>query len=162
MPPIVGPRHAGKLSGSTHIRSGLRSTYCRAAGPARAGTGTPGPPQDRRKPSAPAQDSHRQLSYRCTTLVVMAVRKKRSISMPPDLDAEIAAAAAHAGMSYSAWLVATARKEFTVRAGLAAVSQFERDHGAFTAEELAAAEEWAATAVKRTGRTGGGTRRRSA
>jgi len=32
----------------------------------------------------------------------MAVRKKRSISMPPDLDAEIAAAAAQAGLSYSA------------------------------------------------------------
>ena len=31
MQPIVGPRHAGKLSGSTHIRSGLRSTYCRAS-----------------------------------------------------------------------------------------------------------------------------------
>ena len=57
----------------------------------------------------------------------MAVRKKRSISMPPDLDAEIAAAAARAGMSYSAWLADTARKEFAIRAGLAAVSQFERD-----------------------------------
>src|ERR1700752_4697842 len=34
----------------------------------------------------------------------MAVRKKRSISMPPDLDAEIAAAAAEAGLSYRAWL----------------------------------------------------------
>ena len=49
----------------------------------------------------------------------MAVRKKRSISMPPDLDAEIAAAAADAGLSYSAWLADTARREFTIRAGLA-------------------------------------------
>ena len=56
--------------------------------------------------------------------MVMATRKKRSISMPPDLDAEIAAAAARAGMSYSAWLADTARKEFTIRAGLGAVSQF--------------------------------------
>ena len=48
----------------------------------------------------------------------MAVRKKRSISLPPDLDAEIAAAAAQAGMTYSSWLAATARKEFTIRAGL--------------------------------------------
>jgi hypothetical protein len=60
----------------------------------------------------------------------MAVRKKRSISMPPELDADIAAAAAKAGMSYSAWVADTVRKEFTIRAGLAAVSQFERDHAA--------------------------------
>ena len=40
-------------------------------------------------------------------------------------------------MSYSAWLADTARKEFTIRAGLAAVSDFEREHGAFTPGELA-------------------------
>jgi hypothetical protein len=84
----------------------------------------------------------------------MPLRKKRSISMPPDLDAEIAAAAAEAGMSYSAWLANTARKEFTIRAGLEAVSQFERDHGAFTPEELAEADEWAATVAERTRRSG--------
>jgi hypothetical protein len=95
-------------------------------------------------------------------MAVMAVRKKRSISMPPDLDAEIAAAAARAGMSYSAWLADTARKEFAIRAGLAAVSQFERDHGVFTPEEVSAAEEWAATALERASRTGTSTRRRTA
>jgi hypothetical protein len=77
----------------------------------------------------------------------MVARKKRSISMPPDLDAEIAAAA-RAGMSYSAWLAETARMEVTIRDGLAAVSQFEQDHGAFTSEETAEAEQWAATAVE--------------
>jgi len=76
--------------------------------------------------------------------VGMAVRKKRSISMPPDLDAEIATAAEHEGMTYSAWLATTARKEFTIRAGLAAVGQFEEEHGAFTPQELADAEQWAA------------------
>jgi hypothetical protein len=85
----------------------------------------------------------------------MAVRKKRSISMPPDLDAEIAAAAAQAGMSYSAWLADTARKEFTIRAGLAGVGQFERDHGAFTPAEIAAADEWAAQALQRASDTDG-------
>jgi hypothetical protein len=92
----------------------------------------------------------------------MAVRKKRSISMPPDLDAEIAAAAAQAGMSYSAWLADTARKEFTIRAGLAAVSQFEQDHGAFTSEELAEAQQWAAKAIERARQTGSNVRRRTA
>ena len=92
----------------------------------------------------------------------MAVRKKRSISMPPDLDAEIAAAAAEAGLSYSAWLADTARKEFTIRAGLAAVRQFEQDHGPFTAEETADADAWAAQAIERSGRAAASAARRSA
>jgi hypothetical protein len=92
----------------------------------------------------------------------MAVRKKRSISMPPDLDAEIAAAAGQAGMSYSAWLAATARKEFRIRAGLAAVSEFEREHGAFSPEELAEADQWAAEAVERATQAAVSRRRRTA
>jgi hypothetical protein len=85
----------------------------------------------------------------------MAVRKKRSISIPPELDAEIAAAAQAAGMSYSAWLAQTARKEFTIRAGLEAVSQYEAEHGPFTPDEVAEADEWAArvTQPSRTRRT---------
>lgn len=74
----------------------------------------------------------------------MAVRKKRSISIPPELDAEIAAAAHDAGLSYSAWVAQTARKEFIIRAGLEAVSQYEDEHGQFTPGEVAAADEWAA------------------
>jgi hypothetical protein len=92
----------------------------------------------------------------------MAVRRKRSISMPPDLDAEIAAAAAREGISYSAWLAAAARKEFTVRAGLAAIGQFEREHGAFSPDELAEADAWAAEAAARGRHTGAGSGRRSA
>ena len=92
----------------------------------------------------------------------MAVRKKRSISMPPELDAEIAAAAAEAGLSYSAWLADTARKEFTIRAGLAAASQFEQDHGAFTAEEIADADAWAARAIERSSQMRASARQRSA
>jgi hypothetical protein len=84
----------------------------------------------------------------------MAVRKKRSISMPPDLDAAIEAAANEAGMTYSAWLATTARKEFAIRAGLGAVAEFERTQGAFTADELTEAAEWAAGAVTRSKRTG--------
>jgi hypothetical protein len=74
----------------------------------------------------------------------MAVRKKRSISIPPDLDAEIAAAAQAAGLSYSAWLAQTARKEFIIRAGLEAVSQYEAEHGLFIPDEIARTDEWAA------------------
>ncbi len=82
--------------------------------------------------------------------------------MPPDLDAEIAAAAADAGLSYSSWLADTARKEFTIRAGLSAVDQFEHDHGAFSAAEIADAEEWADAVIQRTGRDAAGSGRRSA
>jgi hypothetical protein len=65
-------------------------------------------------------------------------------------------------MSYSAWLADTARKEFTIRAGLAAVGEFEREHGAFTPGELAGAEEWAAGAVERARQSGTSPRRRTA
>jgi hypothetical protein len=68
----------------------------------------------------------------------------------------------HARQARPTWLADTARKEFTIRAGLAAVSQFEQDHGAFTPEELAEAEQWAATAVERASRTGSSVQCRTA
>ena len=89
----------------------------------------------------------------------MAVRKKRSISMPPELDAAIESAAADAGMTYSAWLADTVRREFAIRAGLDAVAEYEREHGAFTAEELSEAAEWAQSAVSRSKRSGSRQRR---
>ena len=89
----------------------------------------------------------------------MAVRKKRSISMPPDLDAAIEAAAAEAGLTYSAWLASAARKEFAIGAGLEAVTEYEREHGSFTAAELAEAEGWAKAAVARSKRSGSRQRR---
>jgi hypothetical protein len=92
----------------------------------------------------------------------MAVRKKRSISMPPELDAEIATAAASEGLTYSAWLAETARKEFTIRAGLAAVSEFERDHGSLSAAEMAEADQWAAQALERASQEHAGHERRTA
>ena len=75
---------------------------------------------------------------------IMAVRKKRSISIPPELDAAIAAAAQDAGMSYSAWITQTARKEFIIQAGLEVVSKYEAEHGPFSPDEIAEADEWAA------------------
>jgi hypothetical protein len=84
----------------------------------------------------------------------MATRKKRSISMPPELDEQIEAAARDAGMTYSGWLATTARKEFTIRAGLEAVAAFEREHGAFTPEELDEAQRWATAAIGRSKRSG--------
>lgn len=82
--------------------------------------------------------------------------------MPPELDAEIVAAAAESGLSYSAWLAETARKEFTIRAGLDAVSHYAEEHGAFTADEIADADAWAAQAIARSGAAHAGARRQSA
>ena len=91
----------------------------------------------------------------------MAVRKKRSVSIPPELDAQIEQAAADAGLTYSAWLAETARKDLVIRSGLDAVADFERAHGAFSVEELADADTWARNALDE-GRRRGGHRARSA
>ena len=74
--------------------------------------------------------------------------------MPPDLDADIEAAASAAGMSYSGWLAAMASKEFTIRAGLDAVTEFQRDHGALTSDEVAESDAWARDALARSKRAG--------
>jgi hypothetical protein len=87
------------------------------------------------------------------------VRKKRSISIPPDLDASIEEAARVAGTTYSGWLAATARKELTLRAGLAAVAAYERADGELNDEEIAEAEAWAQDAVARGRRSGARSRR---
>lgn len=68
---------------------------------------------------------------------------------------------AEAAVSYSAWLADAERREFTIRAGLACVREFEQEHGEFTAEELAEAEKWAAAAVVRARRSGARTHRRA-
>jgi len=102
-----------------------------------------------------------RLSYPCATVPGMVVRKKRSISMPPDLNSDIEAAATSEGMSYSGWLAGMARREFTIRAGLDAVSDFERAHGRFTSDEVAEAEAWASEALAR-GKLTGEPRRKSA
>ena len=94
------------------------------------------------------------LSYACATTSDAAVRKKRSISIPPDLDASIEEAAKAAGTTYSGWLATTARKELTLCAGLAAVAAYERDEGAFSEDEIAEAEAWARDAVARGRRSG--------
>ena len=75
--------------------------------------------------------------------------------MPPDLDAQIEAAAERSGTTYSGWLAATVRKEFIIQSGMKAVAEFERELGAFTTEELAEAERWADHTAKRAKRSGG-------
>lgn len=67
---------------------------------------------------------------------------KRSISLPDDLDAAIAATAQLEGLSVSAWIAEITAREVKRTAGLAAVAEWEAENGAFTEAEMAAAHEW--------------------
>jgi hypothetical protein len=64
---------------------------------------------------------------------------KLAITVDPDVHAQVVAAAAAEGVSVSAWMTAAARRALLVRDGLAAVAEWEAEHGAFTREELEAA-----------------------
>lgn len=68
---------------------------------------------------------------------VMAQREKRSISLPPDLAAEIDRAAAAEGTTVSAWIADTAAHRLRLEAGRRGIAEWERQHGALTADELA-------------------------
>jgi hypothetical protein len=70
--------------------------------------------------------------------------------MPAELDARIEAAAHAEGLAVSAWLVRSAERELTVRAGLAAVAEWEAENGRLTEAERAEARAWAADVVTRT------------
>jgi hypothetical protein len=73
----------------------------------------------------------------CTTLSDMAVRQKRSISLPPDLAEAIDAAATAGGTTVSAWLAETAAHRLRLDAGRRGIAEWERDNGPLTATELA-------------------------
>lgn len=62
---------------------------------------------------------------------------KLAISVDPDVHAGVVAAAATDGMSVSAWITEAARLALLRRDGLAAVAEWEAEHGALTTEELA-------------------------
>jgi hypothetical protein len=61
---------------------------------------------------------------------------KLAITVDPDIYKSILAAAAREGMSVSGWITIASREALQRRAGLAAVAQWERQHGSLTAEEM--------------------------
>lgn len=69
----------------------------------------------------------------------MAV-KKLSIALEQSVADEAASAADSHGVSLSAWLNAAAERALVVEQGLSAVREWEAEHGALTAEELAWAD----------------------
>ena len=69
----------------------------------------------------------------------MAV-EKLSISLDEHAVTAARRAAEAAGLSLSAWLSRAALREAHLEDGLAAVAEYEAEHGAFTPEELAEAD----------------------
>ena len=61
---------------------------------------------------------------------------KLSITVDPEIHESILAAAARDRVSVSAWMTTAAREALRRRAGLAAVAQWEKEHGGFTKEEM--------------------------
>ena len=64
---------------------------------------------------------------------------KLAITVDADVHAKVIDAAAAEGASVSAWITAAARRALLVRDGLAAVAEWEAEHGALTQRELEAA-----------------------
>ncbi len=61
---------------------------------------------------------------------------KLAITVDPEVHGNILAAAVRDRVSVSAWMTNAAREALKRRAGLAAVVQWEKQHGRFTSEEM--------------------------
>jgi hypothetical protein len=61
---------------------------------------------------------------------------KLAITVDREVHENILAAAGREGLSVSAWITVAAREALQRRAGLAAIAQWEKQHGHFSAEEL--------------------------
>jgi hypothetical protein len=84
---------------------------------------------------------------------------KLAITVDADVHARVVDAAAAEGVSVSAWMTSAARRSLLVRDGLAAVAEWEAEHGTLTESELAAARQRVAAQV---GPTPARARKRSA
>ncbi len=65
---------------------------------------------------------------------------KLAITIDPEIHQRVLAAAARQGVSVSAWMTDAARDHLIREAGLAAVAEWEEEHGHFTDEEVAEAQ----------------------
>lgn len=72
---------------------------------------------------------------------------KLAITVDADVHDRVLEAAAAEGLSVSAWMTSAARRALLVRDGLAAVADWEAEHGALTEAELNAAHRRVAAQV---------------
>lgn len=85
-----------------------------------------------------------QRSDRGATVPVMprgAPSPKISISIAPEVHTRLVEAAEVEGVTVSAWISRAAEDRLAISDGLALVAQWEAEHGAFTLDELARADE---------------------
>ncbi|HEY3836823.1 MAG TPA: hypothetical protein VGL72_09640 [Bryobacteraceae bacterium] len=73
---------------------------------------------------------------------------KLAITIDPKIHQKILAAASREGVSVSAWMTSAAREVLHRQAGLAAISAWEKEHGPFNPEEMAAARHSVAMQLK--------------
>jgi hypothetical protein len=64
---------------------------------------------------------------------------KLAITVDPDVRDRVVEAAAAEGLSVSAWMTNAARRQLLIRDGLAAVAEWEAQHGPLSDAELGAA-----------------------
>jgi hypothetical protein len=64
---------------------------------------------------------------------------KLAVTVDADVHAKVLDAAAAEGTSVSAWITAAARRALLIRDGLAAVAEWEAEHGTLTQSEMEAA-----------------------
>lgn len=62
-----------------------------------------------------------------------------AITVDPAVHAQVVVAAADEGLSVSAWMTEAARRALVVRDGLAAVAEWEAQHGPLSGQEMAEA-----------------------
>ena len=72
---------------------------------------------------------------------------KLAITVDADVHDRVLDAAAAEGLSVSAWMTNAARRALLVRDGLAAVAEWEAEHGELTDAEMAAARQRVASQV---------------
>lgn len=76
---------------------------------------------------------------------------KLAITVDPEVHHQVVAAAAEDGVSVSAWMTTAARRALRIRDGLVAVSEWERDQGPLSEDEMrSAGQRVAAEAVATT------------
>lgn len=66
---------------------------------------------------------------------------KLAITVDPEVHNQVVAAAREDGVSVSAWMTSAARRALSIRDGLLAVAEWEREHGPLSDEELYAARQ---------------------
>jgi hypothetical protein len=70
-----------------------------------------------------------------------APASKVAITVDREVHARVVRAANEDNVSVSAWLTAAARRALRIREGLAAVAEWEAEHGELTSQELQQARE---------------------